>query len=89
MPLLELVYWGISEARAPQGFISGLHVWWRAHLDRVGSAAYVQNVALLLLVSGGVALMVIVWTVVWRLQRSSRISPQGRGHSSGSYESFG
>ena len=45
-------------------------------VDRVGAAAYGHIVALLLLVSGGVALMVIVWTVVWRLQRSSRMHPR-------------
>jgi hypothetical protein len=32
-------------------------------VDRVGAAAYGRIVALLLLVSGGVAIMVVVWTV--------------------------
>jgi len=54
-------------------------------LDRVGAATYGHIVALLLLVSGGVALMVIVWTVVWRLQRSSRIHPPGPRRRGGNY----
>jgi hypothetical protein len=54
--------------------------------DRVGATAYGRIMALLLLVSGGVAMMVVVWTVVWRLQRPSQTQspgPQRRSGSSG------
>ena len=58
-------------------------------VDRVGAAAYGRIVALLLLVSGGVAMMVVVWTVVWRLQRSSRTQPPGPHRRGGNHGRLG
>jgi len=58
-------------------------------LDPVGTAAYGHIVALLLLVSGGVALMVVLWIIVWRLQRSSRMHPPGRRGRNPNYGRFG